>query len=231
MITEHFFNKWIILGLLIIPAIGLIFDEPYYITLTTKVIILGIAGVGLNLALGYGGLISFGHAAFFGIGGYVTAIMSYHAMNEELLFNWPFAFMGSTEMFIIWPLVIFVSAFFSLIIGLLCLRTSGVYFIMITLAFAQMLYYFSISWPSYGGEDGLSIYMRNTLPMLNTMDPLIFFLICLFWLFIAIFITCKLINSPLVWLYKLQSKTKRELNQWELRLSKLSLSYLYFLEL
>ena len=196
MITEHFFNKWIILGLLIIPAIGLIFDEPYYITLTTKVIILGIAGVGLNLALGYGGLISFGHAAFFGIGGYVTAIMSYHAMNEELLFNWPFAFMGSTEMFIIWPLVIFVSAFFSLIIGLLCLRTSGVYFIMITLAFAQMLYYFSISWPSYGGEDGLSIYMRNTLPMLNTMDPLIFFLICLFWLFIAIFITCKLINSP-----------------------------------
>ena len=196
MITEHFFNKWIILGLLIIPAIGLIFDEPYYITLTTKVIILGIAGVGLNLALGYGGLISFGHAAFFGIGGYVTAIMSYHAMNEESLFNWPFAFMGSTEMFIIWPLVIFVSAFFSLIIGLLCLRTSGVYFIMITLAFAQMLYYFSISWPSYGGEDGLSIYMRNTLPMLNTMDPLIFFLICLFWLFIAIFITCKLINSP-----------------------------------
>ena len=117
-------------------------------------------------------------------------------MNEESLFNWPFAFMGSTEMFIIWPLVIFVSAFFSLIIGLLCLRTSGVYFIMITLAFAQMLYYFSISWPSYGGEDGLSIYMRNTLPMLNTMDPLIFFLICLFWLFIAIFITCKLINSP-----------------------------------
>ena len=67
---------------------------------------------------------------------------------------------------------------------------------MITLAFAQMLYYFSISWPSYGGEDGLSMHMRNTLPFINTMNPLNFFLICLAWFFIAIFITSKLINSP-----------------------------------
>ena len=81
MITEQFFNKWIWSFLLIITICGLIFDEPYYITLATKVIILGIAGVGLNLALGYCGLISFGHAAFFGVGGYVTAIMSYHAIN------------------------------------------------------------------------------------------------------------------------------------------------------
>ena len=80
--------------LLIIPAIGIIFNEPYYITLATKVIILGIAGVGLNLALGYWGLISFGHAAFFGIGGYVAAIMSYHALNEELLFEIPLAISG-----------------------------------------------------------------------------------------------------------------------------------------
>ena len=185
MITEKFFNKWIFLLLLIIPILGLIFNEPYYITLTTKVIILGIAGVGLNLALGYGGLISFGHAAFFGIGGYVTAIMSYHAINEELLFDWLIAIPGSSEMLIIWPLVLLISAFFSFLIGLLSLRTSGVYFIMITLAFAQMLYYFSISWPTYGGEDGLSIFMRNSLPLVNTMNPLIFFfhlsiLVCCF---------------------------------------------------
>jgi len=196
MIKERFFNKWIFLLLLSIPAIGIIFNEPYYITLATKVIILGIAGVGLNLALGYGGLISFGHAAFFGIGGYVAAIMSYHALNEELLFEIPLAISGSSEMLIIWPLAIVISAFFSLLIGLLSLRTSGVYFIMITLAFAQMLYYFSISWPSYGGEDGLSMHMRNTLPFINTMNPLNFFLICLAWFFIAIFITSKLINSP-----------------------------------
>ena len=196
MIKERFFNKWVFLLLLSIPAIGIIFNEPYYITLATKVIILGIAGVGLNLALGYGGLISFGHAAFFGIGGYVAAIMSYHALNEELLFEIPLAISGSSEMLIIWPLAIIISAFFSLLIGLLSLRTSGVYFIMITLAFAQMLYYFSISWPSYGGEDGLSMHMRNTLPFINTMNPLNFFLICLAWFFIAIFITSKLINSP-----------------------------------
>ena len=101
MITEQFFNKWIWSFLLIIPICGLIFDEPYYITLATKVIILGIAGVGLNLALGYCGLISFGHAAFFGVGGYVTAIMSYHAINEEVLFHWPFDVSGSSEMLII----------------------------------------------------------------------------------------------------------------------------------
>ena len=196
MIKEQFFNKWVFLLLLIIPAIGIIFNEPYYITLATKVIILGIAGIGLNLALGYGGLISFGHAAFFGIGGYVAAIMSNHALNGELLFEIPLAISGSSEMLIIWPLAIVISAFFSLLIGLLSLRTSGVYFIMITLAFAQMLYYFSISWPSYGGEDGLSMHMRNTLPFINTMNPLNFFLICLVWFFIAIFITSKLINSP-----------------------------------
>ena len=196
MITEKVFNKWIFLLLLIIPILGLIFNEPYYITLTTKVIILGIAGVGLNLALGYGGLISFGHAAFFGIGGYVTAIMSYHAINEELLFDWLIAIPGSSEMLIIWPLVLLISAFFSFLIGLLSLRTSGVYFIMITLAFAQMLYYFSISWPTYGGEDGLSIFMRNSLPLVNTMNPLIFLFICLFWFAVSIYVTSKLINSP-----------------------------------
>ena len=178
MISEQFFNKWIWSLLLIIPIFSLIFDEPYYITLATKVIILGIAGVGLNLALGYCGLISFGHAAFFGIGGYVTAIMSYHAINDEILFSWPFDIFGSSEMLIIWPLAILISSFLALIIGLLSLRTSGVYFIMITLAFAQMLYFFSISWPNYGGEDGLSIYMRNSLPMLNTMSHLTFYLIC-----------------------------------------------------
>jgi branched-chain amino acid transport system permease protein len=196
MITEQFFNKWIWSFLLIIPICGLIFDEPYYITLATKVIILGIAGVGLNLALGYCGLISFGHAAFFGVGGYVTAIMSYHAINEEVLFHWPFDIFGSSEMLIIWPFAIFISSFFSLIIGLLSLRTSGVYFIMITLAFAQMLYFFSISWPNYGGEDGLSIYMRNSLPMLNTMNPLTFYLICLSWFLTSVYISYKLINSP-----------------------------------
>ena len=81
MIVEKIFNKWILVFLFLIPVLGFIFEEPYYITLTTKVVILGIAGIGLNLALGYCGLISFGHEAFFGLGGYVTVILSFHAFN------------------------------------------------------------------------------------------------------------------------------------------------------
>ena len=196
MIIEKFFNKWIIFFLILIPTCGIILDEPYFITLATKVLIFGIAGVGLNLALGYCGLISFGHAAFFGIGGYITGILSFHALNDEVLFSWPLVVSGSSEMLIIWPIAILVCAFFSLIIGILSLRTSGVYFIMITLAFAQMLYFFSVSWPNYGGEDGLSIYVRNSFPMINTMDPLSFYTITLFWFLFSIFISLKLINSP-----------------------------------
>jgi branched-chain amino acid transport system permease protein len=79
---------------------------------------------------------------------------------------------------VIWLVAVFASALAALVIGLLSLRTSGVYFIMITLAFGQMFYYFTISWPAYGGEDGLSIYVRNGFPGLNTLDPIQFFLLC-----------------------------------------------------
>lgn len=148
MIFEKFLNKWILFFLFLIPVLGFIFEEPYYITLTTKVVILGIAGIGLNLALGYCGLISFGHAAFFGLGGYVTGILSFHALNAELMFSWPFVTSGSSDMLVIWPIVILSSAFLALIIGLLSLRTTGVYFIMITLAFAQMLYFLQLAGPT-----------------------------------------------------------------------------------
>jgi branched-chain amino acid transport system permease protein len=75
------------------------------------------------------------------------------------------------------------------------LRTSGVYFIMITLAFAQMVYYFAISWPAYGGEDGLSVYLRNNFPGLNTMDGFSFFSICFVLLIIVLFIISRIVNS------------------------------------
>ena len=169
MIIEKVFNKWILFFLFLIPVLGFIFEEPYYITLTTKVVILGIAGIGLNLALGYCGLISFGHAAFFGLGGYVTGILSFHALNSKLIFSWPFIVYGSSDMLVIWPIAILSSAFLALIIGLLSLRTTGVYFIMITLAFAQMLYFFAISWPNYGGEDGPVSYTHLTLPTIYSV--------------------------------------------------------------
>lgn len=195
MIQELWLNTACILLMLTVVLAGVLFGEPYYITLATKVAILAMAGVGLNLALGYGGLISFGHAAFFGIGGYVTGILASHALNFEPLVTWPVAINGTTQMLIIWPVAAVVSALCATVIGAFSLRTSGVYFIMITLAFAQMIYYFAISWPSYGGEDGLSVYLRSEFPGLNTMDGLSFFAICFVWLMIVIWGSSRVVNS------------------------------------
>ncbi len=165
-------------------AIGL--GEPYYVNLASRVAILALAGVGLNLALGYGGMVSFGHAAFFGIGGYVTGISAQAVFNGEAVVSWPAAIMGSDMMPPIWLAAMAVSGIVAAAIGAISLRTSGVYFIMITLAFAQMIYYFAISWPAYGGEDGLSITVRNGFPGLDTYDPLSFFLICYGCLMLAL---------------------------------------------
>ncbi len=195
MIKEFWLNTVCVALMLAVVLAGLLFDEPYYITLATKVTILAMAGVGLNLALGYGGLISFGHAAFFGIGGYVTGILASHALNYEPLAIWPFEINGTTQMLIIWPVAAVVSALFAAVIGAFSLRTSGVYFIMITLAFAQMIYYFAISWPSYGGEDGLSVYLRSEFPGLNTMNGASFFAICFVWLMAAIWGSSRIVNA------------------------------------
>ena len=147
-------------------------DEPFYVTLATRVVIFAIAGIGLNLALGYGGLVSFGHAAFFGLGGYVCGILASHAQDYTPVLEAPFLIEGTNQMLVIWPMAIVVSALAALLIGALSLRTSGVYFIMITLAFAQMIFYFAISWPRYGGEDGLSLYVRNEFPGMDPFAPM-----------------------------------------------------------
>jgi branched-chain amino acid transport system permease protein len=98
-------------------------------------------------------------------------------------------------MLVLWLVAVLASGLAALVIGALSLRTSGVYFIMITLAFAQMLYYFAVSWPAYGGEDGLSVYQRNSFPGMNTLMPVQFFLICFIWLLLALWITSVLVQS------------------------------------
>ena len=164
-----------ILLVLLLPAVALtalVLGEAFYITLATRIAILALAAVGLNIALGLGGLVSFGHAAFFGLGGYAAGVLATHAFSmEPLVFGLP----GTTSMPIVWLVAILLSGLVALPIGLVSLRTSGVYFIMITLAFAQMVYYFAISWPAYGGEDGLSLSIRNSFPGLNTAKPFPYF--------------------------------------------------------
>lgn len=175
MTRESIINTTLIVVGLLIVALAWAMDEPFVITLATKVVILSLAGVGLNFALGHGGLVSLGHAAFFGIGGYAMGILASHAQSFEPIVLGSFVIDGTKSMPVIWLVAILASVVAALPIGALSLRTSGVYFIMITLAFGQMFYYFAISWPAYGGEDGLSIYVRNSFPGLNTLVPLQFF--------------------------------------------------------
>jgi branched-chain amino acid transport system permease protein len=170
-------------------------DEPFYVNLASRVSILALAGVGLNLALGYGGMVSFGHAAFFGLGGYAAGVAAFHAAEATPFLTWPLVLEGSDQMPVIWLAAVLVSALAALLIGAVSLRTSGVYFIMITLAFAQMIYYFAISWPAYGGDDGLSIYVRNGFPALDTYDPLSFFALCFAALLAALAFTARIMGA------------------------------------
>lgn len=196
MTRERLLNLALMGLLLAVPLVAWLMDEPFLITLTTRAVIFAIAGVGLNFALGFGGLVSFGHAAFFGLGGYAMGILAHHAQTYTPLMEWPFVIEGTKSMLVVWPVAIVTSALAALAIGALSLRTTGVYFIMITLAFGQMLFYFTISWSAYGGEDGLSIYVRNSFPGLNTMDPIQYFAICYVLLVLILWAVARAAASP-----------------------------------
>jgi branched-chain amino acid transport system permease protein len=192
---ENLVNALLALALLAAPLIAVALDEPFYVTLASRVAILALAGVGLNLALGTGGMVSFGHAAFFGLGGYVAGVAALHGFEGSAFIAWPFEIGGSEHMLVIWGIALAVTALVALGMGAISLRTSGVYFIMITLAFAQMIYYFAISLPTYGGEDGLSIYLRSRLPGIEADDPLTFFLVCYALLLLVIYLLHRLVDS------------------------------------
>ncbi len=193
---ESWVNFAVLAGLVAVPLWALVADEPFTITLATRVAILALAAVGLNIALGLGGLVSLGHAVFFGIGGYAMGILAYHAQTYTAVAEWPVLIEGTKSMPVIWLVAVVASALAALVIGVLSLRTSGVYFIMITLAFGQMFFYFAISWSAYGGEDGLSIYVRNGFPGLNTLVPIQFFGVCFAILCAVLWLNARLMRSP-----------------------------------
>ncbi|MCE9680898.1 branched-chain amino acid ABC transporter permease [Halomonas alkalisoli] len=191
-------------GLVQIGLLALLFLAPltahllghiYYVNLASRITLIAMAAVGLNLAIGYGGMVSFGHAAYFGLGGYIAGISAYHAFDFSPVMSWPVAIPGSDSMLVIWLAAVLLCGLLALAIGAISLRTTGVYFIMITLAFAQMMYYFANSWPTYGGEDGLPIYVRNSLPLVDTGQPWTFFLIAFSGLLLAMAITSRMMKS------------------------------------
>ena len=152
----------------------------YYVGVATRVMIFALAASSLNLVVGYGGMISFGHAAFFGAGAYSVAILAQEGVVSALA---------------AWPLAAAVSAACALVIGAVSLRTRGLYFIMITLAFAQMLYYFFVSLKAYGGEDGINLAARSRLPGLDLRDDATFYLIVLALLAVCLYLLKRLAAS------------------------------------
>jgi branched-chain amino acid transport system permease protein len=163
--------------------------------LFSRILIYALAAASLNLILGYGGMVSFGHAAFFGAGAYVVGILAFHGVEDSSLLTWPFAVTGTDNAFISWLAAIVASAALAVIIGAVSLRTSGVYFIMITLAFAQMMYFFFVSLEKYGGDDGLSLLTRNRFGDLNLSNDATFYYLCLALLIGFLFLSYRLVNS------------------------------------
>lgn len=177
---------WLLLALLaalppLLTAIGM----EFYIGVASRVLIFAIAASSLNLILGFGGLVSFGHAAFVGLGAYTVGIL----MDA-----------GVSSAFVAWPAAMLVSGLAAALIGAVSLRTRGVYFIMITLAFAQMFYYLMVSLKAYGGEDGLPLPARSALAGLDLKNDANFYWVALA-LFAAVILGLqRLVNSPFGWL-------------------------------
>lgn len=183
------------LFLLFLPFVAQLTGEPYLISLGSRILIYALAAVSLDLLLGFSGMISLGHAAFVGIGAYIAGIFHFHSFEATPLFTFPFLLSGSENGLFVLPMAMLIAALAALIIGALSLRTTGMHFIMITLAFAQMLYYFFISLEKYGGDDGLSLSSRNTFPGLDLTNDLHFYYLCLGALCLFLFFTCRLVNS------------------------------------
>ena len=171
----------VVVGLLAQPLFSQATGNVFALTLFTRIVIFALAAVSLNLIMGFGGMMSFGHAAYLGIGGYAVGILAAEGFGSG---------------FIQWPVALLASALFALVIGALSLRTRGVYFIMITLAFAQMAYYVASSLSRYGGDDGLTIYKRSTFGgLINLSNRVQFYYLCLFCLLGGVFLVWRIVNS------------------------------------
>jgi branched-chain amino acid transport system permease protein len=192
---KSLFLLFSILVLLSLPPVTEAFDESYLISSMTRVLIFAMAAISLDLIVGYGAMVSFGHAAFVGLGAYTAAILTFHFNDGSSLINFPFSYDGSNQLLLILPIAMLVSALVACITGLISLRTYGIHFIMITLAFAQMLYYLFISLDYYGGEDGLLMSGRNHVPFIDTNDDTSFYYLSLFFLVLFVVLARRLVQS------------------------------------
>jgi len=166
--------------LIALPLLAIKLGEPFYIDLVRRIMILAIAAISLNLILGYGGLVSFGHAAYLGVGGYAVGILAFYGVSN-----------GWLQL----AVAIGASAVVAAAIGSISIRTSGIYFIMITLAFTQMLYYLGISLAEFGGDDGMRLKARSQFPLIDLGDPVVFYYVALALMLLSVFLIYKIVNS------------------------------------
>jgi branched-chain amino acid transport system permease protein len=179
--------------LLALPFLATSLGDPAWISLVTRMLIYALAAVSLNLVLGYGGMACFGHAAFFGIGGYTVAVLYKHWQLAEPL--WGFI-PGTTSLLITLPAAMLAGGLLALVIGALSLRTAGVQFLMITLAFAQMLFFLFSSLSLYGGSDGMTVRRRNELPGIDLRDDTIFYYLVLAIVALVLWVSHRIVRSP-----------------------------------
>ena len=175
----------VVAGLLIFLALLPVYvaagGNAFLLTLFTRIIILAIAATSLNLIMGYGGMVSFGHALYVGVGGYAVGILAQESF---------------TSAFVQWPVALAASALIALAVGALSLRTRGVYFIMITLGFAQVFYYVAVGLDRYGGDDGLTIYQRSEIGgLINLSNKIVFYYFCLAVFLATALFMWRLVNS------------------------------------
>jgi branched-chain amino acid transport system permease protein len=167
--------------LLVLPLLTQWLDLGFYLSLATRIVIYAIAATGLNLILGYGGMVSFGHALFVGLGAYVVGISSYHGLDN----GWLQLLIG-----------IGVTVAVATVVGLISLRTRAIGFIMITLAFAQMFYFLGVSLKQYGGDDGLPLYQTSLLAPLPALDDKVsLYYLALAVLFLCMYLVWRIVHS------------------------------------
>lgn len=181
----------VLAALALVPLVAVLTDNPFLTRLFTRVLVFSIAACALNLVLGFGNLVSLMHASLFGIGAYTVAILAFHDFDGSPILGLP----GTSNLAISIPSGVVATAAVAVLTGLISLRTSGTYFIMITLAFNQMLYYLMVALQQYGGEDGLQILSGLNFAGFDMTRRVTFYYVVLLVMGVELLLLWRLVGS------------------------------------
>ncbi len=172
----------VVLALLaLLPLLAASFGSDYYVGFGTRVLIYALAAIGLNFILGFGGMVSLGHAMYVMLGAYAVAIPAAHGIVS----GWAHL-----------AIAVAVTTVLAVGVGAVALRTSGIAFIMITLAFAQMLYFGAVGLKDYGGDDGLTVAERSVAGLYDLSNPATLYYVALVTVLLALYLSWRAVLSP-----------------------------------